>query len=236
MKTKIIVLTIPVILLGSWPARADIFGGDDAILAQILVQAVQTVTALQSILQNGSDTLKLLNEINDGSKTGLAAIQILAPQLSAGVYGNLKDPSAALQAVEQVYGQVPQGMDHDLIQSQDQSVAEVISMNRNLYDYADQVDHEKDQILFHAQAVSPLGAGRLENQALGVLIGVSTELLRTQSQMLKLMAENMALQTRHQAISSENMHDNYQGLARDFQSLPTDTKLPELNSGSGGAP
>ncbi len=158
MKRKLIVLTIPVILLASTSARADFFGGDDAILAQILVQATQTVNQLQALFQNGKDTLGLLQNINSGVSTGLADINIMSPAFNAGVYGNLSDPSSVLQAIQQIYGTVPTGMDHDLIESQDQSVAEVISMNRNLYDYARQVDAEKDQIMYIAPKVSPQGA------------------------------------------------------------------------------
>jgi hypothetical protein len=101
-------------------------------------------------------------------------------------------------------------------------------MNRNLYDYADQVDREKDRILFHAQVVSPQGAGKLQNQALGILIGVTTQLLRTQSQMLKIMAQNMAYENRKEKLSTQNFQDNYKGLSNSFSKLPTDVKLPTL--------
>ncbi len=233
MKRKLIILTVPIILLSSMPARADFFGGDVAVLAQILVQATQTVVQLKSIVGTGNDTLQLLQDINTGVSTGLDDVNIISPAFNAGVYGNLSDPNSALQAIQQIYGTAPQGMDHDLIASQDQTVAEVISMNRNLYDFARQVDAEKDQILYIAPKVSPQGAGRLESQALAVLIGVSTELLRTQSQMLKLMAENTALETRKEKISTVNVHDNYGALSRDFRNLPQSTNLPRVDGGGG---
>lgn len=218
-------------LLFSPLAHADIFGGDDVILAQILVQAIQTVMQLKQVIETGSDTLDLLRDINSGIKSGLSGIQILNPHFSPGVYGDLNTADSVLKAVQDVYGQVPDGADQDLIRSQDQSVAETISMNRNIYDFADQADRERDRILFHAEMVSPQGAGKLQNQAIAVLIGVSTQILRTQSQMLKLMAENMAMSNRKEKFQSQQMHENYDNLSNAFRDLPQTTSLPRLDGG-----
>ena len=212
-------------------ARADLFGGDVVVLLKILAQAIQTVTTLQSVLQNGKDSLNLMRDLNAGIRSGTDVIRIINPNFNPGVYGDLRDADRVLAAIESVYGVVPKGMDEDLMRAQDQSVSEVIAMNRNLYDYADQVDLERDKILYHAQVVSPQGAGKLQNQALGVLIGVTTQLLRTQSQMLKIMAQNMAYENRQEKLSTQNFQENYQGLSKGFESLPRETKIPRFGGG-----
>ncbi len=229
MKNKIsAVIIATLIFIGPRSAKADLFGGDVVVLTQILAQAIQTVITLKSVLENGKDSLNLMRDINAGVRSGLDIIRIVNPHFNPGVYGNLDKADEVLRALHSVYGTVPQGMDEDLMKSQDQSVAEVIAMNRNLYDYADQVDNERDKILLHAQVVSPQGAGKLQNQALGVLIGVTTQLLRTQSQMLKIMAQNMAYDTRKEKLATQNFQENYQGLSRGFGSLPKDTRLPRI--------
>lgn len=229
MKKKLTAISLSIILiLEPRSAKADLFGGDVVVLTQILAQAIQTVITLKSMLENGKDTLDLMRDINAGVRSGLDLIRIINPNFNPGVYGDLKDVDAVLRALQSVYGAIPQGMDEDLMRSQDQSVAEVIAMNRNLYDYADQVDREREKILFHAQVVSPQGAGKLQNQALGVLIGVMTQLLRTQSQMLKIMGQNMAYDNRKEKLSTQNFQENYQGLSRGFGDLPKETKLPRL--------
>lgn len=220
-----------VTLFSPRPARADLFGGDLVILGQILVQAIQTVLQLKYILENGQDTLDLLRDVNAGVRSGLDLIRIVNPRFDPGVFGDLRDPREVLRALEYLYGAIPQGASQELIQSQDQSVAEVISMNRNLFDYANEVDRERDRILFHASVVSPQGAGKLQNQALGVLIGVTTQLLRTQSQMLKIMAQNMAYENRKEKLSTQNFQENYKGLSNSFNQLPADVKLPKLGGG-----
>ena len=58
-----------------------------------------------------------------------------------------------------------------------------------------------------------------------------TQLLRTQSQMLKIMAQGMAFQNRKEKIESQQFIDNYQGVSQGLMSLPSDVKLPSLDSG-----
>lgn len=212
-------------------ARADIWGADVAVLMQILAETIEQVIRLQTIIENGKDTLNLLRDINSGVKSGLDLIRIVNPRFNAGVYGDLKDPQNVLRAIHDIYGQTPKTADKDLMDTQDQSVAEVIAMNRNLFDYADQVDQERERILVHSQVVSPQGAAKLQNQSMGVLIGVMTQLLRTQSQMLKIMGQNMALENRKEKMNSNQFIENYQGLSNGFKSLPKDTKLPSLDGG-----
>lgn len=223
-----IAIAATLMILAPFRARADLFGGDILVLTQILAQSVQTVLQLRSMLANGADTLDLLREVNSGVRSGLDLIRVLDPKANPGTFGDLHRPEDVLQAVEAIYGAIPKGPSHDLIQAQDQSVAEVISMNRTLYDYADSVDRERERILFHANLVSPQGAGKLQNQALGILIGVTTQLLRTQSQMLKLMGQTMAVVTRKEKFSAENFQTNYGALSDSFSKLPRDVKLPKL--------
>jgi hypothetical protein len=226
-------LLIPVICLslvipGS-EAHADIWGGDVAVLMQILVQTIEQLAELRQIFSTGSDTLGLLQDINAGVRTGLNVIRIVNPRFDPGMYGNLGQADQALNLVQDLYGRVPQTADARLQQSQDQSVAESLAMHGNLYRYADQVDADSQRMLEHAQVVSPQGAGKLQAQSLAVLIGVSTQILRTNSAMLKLMAENLALSNRREKLNAEQFRMQYDGLSKAFSDLPTQTKLPSVN-------
>lgn len=221
------------LILMPFKSRADLFGGDVAVLLQILAQAIQQVIQLKAILENGKDSLNLVRDLNSGIRAGLSLIQIINPKFNAGVYGDLRDPQVVLRAIRDLYGLVPKGADSELLEIQDQSVAETISMNRNLYDYADQVDKERDRILAHAQVTSPQGSAKLHNQSLAILIGVTTQLLRTQSQMLKLFAQNMALENRKQKASSQQFTENYESISRGIESIPMDISLPTLKKDGG---
>lgn len=227
------IIVVPVLCLGLTlqpsKVKADMFGGDVIVLVQILAQAIQQLTQLRQIFSTGQDTLGLMRDINRGIRDGLDLIRVINPKFNPGMYGDLEQANQVLKVIQDLYGKVPQNADARLQQSQDQSVAESLAMHGNLFRYADQVDSESQRMLAHAQVVSPQGAGKLQAQSLAVLIGVTTQVLRTNSAMLKLMAQNLALSNRHEKLNAENFRQQYDGLSSAFSNLPKETKLPTLN-------
>jgi hypothetical protein len=228
MKKRIVVMILSMSLFTTSIARADMFGGDVAILVQILANALQQLTQLRQILSKGNDTLGLLRDINSGIRDGLRIIHIINPRFNPGLYGNARDASQALQILTSLYGQVPQTTEANLQEAQDQSVAESLAMHGNLYEYADQVDAESQRMLAHADVVSPQGAAKLQAQSLAVLIGVTTQVLRTNSAMLKLMAQNLALENRQSKIRSQQFKAKYEDMSNALRGLPPTQSLGEV--------
>jgi hypothetical protein len=215
-------------LLSPAPARADIWGGDVVVLTQILANALQQLIQLKQILSTGSDTLSLMRDINSGVRNGLNIIQMLNPKFNPGLYGNLATADQVLSTINDLYGAIPATSEARLQAAQDQSASESIAMNGTLFQVADQADEESRRIIEHSQVVSPGGAAKLTAQSIAVLIGVTTQVLRTNSMMLKMMGENMALQNRHDKIESLQFQTQYEGVSGAIQSLPATTKLPSL--------
>ena len=212
------------------PCRADIFGGDVVVLTQILANAIQQLIQLRQILSTGSDTLGLLREVNRGIRDGLLVLQVINPKFDPGIYGDLNNAESVLAAVTDLYGQVPQTGEMRLQNSHDQSVAESIAMNSAIFNYADQTDAESRRIFNQSLLVSPQGAGKLTAQSIAVLIGVTSQVLRTNSMMLKMMSENLALENRKEKIQSAQFRSQYDGLSSAFEAIPKTTKLKPLGS------
>lgn len=210
------------------PAKADLFGGDVAVLVQILANAIQQLAQLRQILGTGADTLDLLRDINRGIRDGLAIIQVINPRFNPGLYGDLDTADRVLSVIQDLYGRIPQTGEARLQEAQDRSVAESIAMNGTLFRFADQADEESKRIIAHARDVSPQGAAKLHAQSLAVLIGVTTQVLRTNSMMLKMMGENMALQNRKDKVQAAQFRNQYDGLSDAFRGLPTTTSLQPL--------
>lgn len=219
---------IAVILVTPRPAKADLFGGDVVVLTQILVQAIQQLVQLKNIVTNATDTLSLMRDINRGIRDGLRIIQILNPRFNPGLYGNLETADQVMAAISDLYGSVPLTSEARLQEAQDRSVSEGIAMNGRLFRYADQVDDESRRILDHSQNVNPQGAAKLTAQAVAVLIGVSTQVLRTNSMMLKMMSENMALTNRKEKLQAAQFRTQYDGLSSALEKLPKETSLKPL--------
>lgn len=227
LKRGVLVLLISISLSVPRPARADMFGGDIAVLVQILAQAIQQLYQLKQIVSKGAETIQLMKELNKGISQGLAIIHIINPKFNPGMYGNLQTAEQALAAINDLYGAIPQSSESRLQEAQDRSVAESISMNGTLFRYADQVDDESKRILDHSKTVSPQGAGKLTAESIAILIGVSTQVLRTNSMMLKMMAENMALQNRKEKLATSQFKTQYGGISSAL-GTPFKTELPSL--------
>lgn len=209
-------------------ARADLFGGDVVILTKILIQAIQQLQQLQMIYQNGRDTISLTRELNSGIRHGLEIIRILNPKFDPGIYGGLENAESVQRAIEDLYGMIPRTSESRLQEAQDRSASESIAMNGNLFRYADDVDLEARRIISHAQDVSPQGAAKLTAESIAILIGVSTQVLRTNSMMLKMMGQNMALSNRKEKLQASQFKTQYKEISNGIGSLPPSMKLKAL--------
>ena len=227
-KYLIIVFLMTVTTTYSRPAKADLWGGDVAVLVQILANALQQLAQLQKILSTGSDTLGIMKDINNGLKQGLSIISIINPKFDPGLYGNLDTADKVMRAIEDLYGAIPQTAEARLQQAHDQSVAESIAMNGTLFNFADQADEESKRIIAHAKVANQKGAAKLTAQSIAVLINVSTQVLRTNSMMLKMMGQNVAMENRKSKLESAQFKTQYESLSNAIEGLPQEPKLQPL--------
>ena len=232
LKAALMCLIISFSVMVPRPAKADMFGGDVAVLVQILANALQQLAQLRQILSTGSDTLDLLRDINRGIRDGLAAIQMINPKFNPGLYGSLDTADQVMRAINDLYGAIPQTSESRLQQAQDQSVSESIAMNGTLFQFADQADEESKRIIAHARDVNPQGAAKLTAQSIAVLIGVTSQVLRTNSMMLKMMGQNMAIENRKGKLQSEQFKTQYEGLSSGFNGVSKGTSLTPLEGGN----
>lgn len=233
MKKRVITILLCFTLITPRPAKADLFGGDVAVLVQILAQAIKQLYELQRIVSTGQDTLSLMRDINRGIRDGLAVIRIINPKFNPGLYGGLETADQVQRAIEDLYGTIPQTSEYRLQEAQDRSVSESIAMNGTLFQYADSVDEETKRIIAHSQSTNPQGSAKLTNQSLAVLIGVTTQVLRTNSMMLKMMGQNMALSNRKEKLQATQFKSQYEGISNALGALPKETNLSPLGSGPG---
>lgn len=232
LRNAILGVLMSTLLIVPKPAKADMFGGDVVVLTQILANAIQQLIQLREILSTGSDSLDLMRDINRGIREGLAVIQMINPKFNPGLYGDLDTAERVLSVITDLYGKVPQTAELRLQEAQDRSVAESISMNGTLFRFADQADDESKRIVAHARGVSPQGAAKLTAQSIAVLIGVSTQVLRTNSMMLKMMGENMALNNRKGKLQAEQFKSQYEGLSSGLKGIPKEPELKPLGGGN----
>jgi hypothetical protein len=210
------------------PARADMFGGDVAMLAQILLNAIQQLAQLKSIVDNGKDNIELLRDINRGINDSLALIRTVSPNSDPGLYKDWEKVSDALTKVEDIYGIAVPSKDLPVQRDTDQSVAEAVSLNNSIYKYTKEIDEIGELIKAESHSVSPGGAAKLTAQSLGVMLNVQNQMLRTQATGLKLQAQTMALANRKDKEQTRTTLENGRTLKEALASQPTKFELPRF--------
>lgn len=122
--------------------------------------------------------------------------ETLGLRVDPGIYRELKNVDQSVQSLEKIYGIVTDSKLATVQRNTDQTVAEAITFNNDLNDYAYKVDQIGEEIKRFSHSVSPGGAAKLTAESLGVVIHVMNQQMRAQGQGLKLQAQSMAVQNK----------------------------------------
>lgn len=211
------------------PARADFWGGDLPLLAQILTEAITQVQELQSIIGTSKDSYEFMREINDGQRNAIRILNTMNHVLKPGNLSNLHDVDSALHEVQDIYGRVPQTAEARLQSTNDMTVAESIQLHNDAFQYADSVDPEAQRIIDYAQVASPQGAAKTSLEAEGAIIHVLNQVLRTNAAILKIQSESLAMQNRKSKMQSEAFRTQYGEISAGLAVDPPNFDLPSLS-------
>ncbi len=185
------------------PSKADLFGGDVVVLVKILANALQQLYELQRVVRAGQDTLYLLRDINRGINDSLSVIRSIPDNPDPGLYGDLTGIRDLLNRLNQSYGTAVESPDKEVYESTDQTVAEAIKMNNELYKYTEKLDAVGEEVKAYSHKVSPGGAAKLTAQTLGVMIHVMNQQLRAQGTSMKLDAQRLAMENKKEKQATE---------------------------------
>ncbi len=217
------------LLLPSQEAHCDFWGADVAVLAQILEQTVMELAELKSILSTGDDTLGLLQDINRGINDSLKLSQTLGVRIDPGLYRELQSVDAAVRGIETLYGK-PVNSPLALMQTNtDRTVAEAVSFNNDLNDYAKSLDQVGEQIKSFSHEVSPGGAEKLTAESIGVLIHVMNQQLRASGQGLKLQAQAIAVENKKSKDQTAQYLKEGEALGEKMSGLNPTFNVPRFN-------
>jgi len=229
IKTAIPCVAIALMLLLPAPARADFWGGDLPLLAQILAETIEQVAQLESILGTGKDSLNFMRDINQGIRDAMTLASTMNRTLQPGNW-NLNNVNDILGQMQNIYGRIPVGADATMQSTNDMSVAEGIQLHNDAFRYADAIDPEAERMKAYAESASPQGAAKASLQAQGVTIHVLNQLLRTNAAILKIQSESLAMQNRKSKMQSEQFRQQYGELSQSLANAHGGFDLPSLSN------
>lgn len=192
-------------------AKSDIWGGDVAVLLQILEQNIRHYFQLQQMIQQGRDADQYLRWINSGIDNSIGLLNSL-PIKDESVLADLKEFKSALGKIKNVYGEVPKSPEDSLHTLHDETVAESLRMVHDFKEFSKIEEKNSEIIAAEAREASPKGAARMQAETSAKILKSLSQLLRLNTQMLKLQSEQLAFQNKQ----SKDGVANYQKVSRDL--------------------
>ena len=203
-------------------AHADLFGGDVAVLLQILQENIRHYYQLQQMITQGSDANQYLHWINDGIDNSVDLLQSL-PIKDEKILADLREFRAAMGKVTDLYGKVPKSPEEALQLLHDQTVAESLRMATDFKEYSETQEKNSEAVARQARGASPKGAARMQAEMSADILKSLSQLIRLNTQMLKLQSEQLAMDNK----TSKEGVANFQKVSRDLGSGFSNFK-PEL--------
>ncbi len=207
----------------SGTARADLWGGDVAVLVQILAENLRRYQQLKSMIEQGKDQIDYLRWLNAGIDNSIGLLESL-PIKDEKVLADLREFKRAAEKVESLYGRVPKSPEEALQLLQDQTVAESLRMATSFKDYSEKQERNSELIAAQARQASPRGAVRMQAEMSAEILKSLAQLIRLNTQSLKLQSEQLALTNK----TSKDSVANYQRVNQNFGSKFSTFK-PEMD-------
>lgn len=205
-------------------ARADIWGGDVAVLMQILSENIRRYYQLQQMIQQGRDADQYLRWINAGIDNSIGILQSL-PIKDEKVLADLREFKAALGKIENLYGRVPKSPEDALQILHDQTVAESLRMANDFKEYSVAQEKNSELIALQAREASPKGAVRMQAETSAQILKSLSQLIRLNTQMLKLQSEQLAFANKQSKDGVTNFQKVSRDLGSGFSNFNPDMKL-----------
>lgn len=221
------VIVILILVFNSGMSRGDLFGGDVAVLTQILTQAVMQLSKLKELMNNASEHIDLIRDLNKGINDSLDLIRTIDPNIDPGIYREWTNVNEALNQLRGIYGVPVTSPEENVQKDLDRGIAEAVTFNNSYYNYTKDLDEIGEQIKTASHSVSPGGASKLTAEALGLVIQVLNQNLRAQATGLKLHAQELAVQNRKEKADTKLFLDASASLKQAMQNQKILFQLPE---------
>jgi hypothetical protein len=208
--------------LGAGPLKAFVDPTGPAqllYLTKILLENYKRYKQLKMMMDQAKRTDNYFKLIHHGLENVTGLMQSL-PIKDHGILKDLKSFNRSLKTVTSIYGDIPKSPEQLLHKLHDQTVAESLQMVTAFKSYSNTQERNANSIKVQSQVASPKGAARATAVSNALILNSVNQLIRLQSQNLKMQSELLAMKNRHDksTVSSYQRVDRGLGLAfKNFQ-------------------
>ncbi len=195
---RMVVLGI-VLLALLLPVRSVAFLGDGGAgwaqipyLVKILAENVKRYQQLRMVIEQAKGHEQYLRLINSGIENSIDLLNSI-PVRDEGLLEQLRDFQSAYNNVLEIYGQIPKSKEATLQLLHDQLAAESRRMTNSFKEYAREQEENSITLAVQSRQASPKGAQRMQAEASAHIMRSLSQLIRLNTQMLKLQSEQLAM-------------------------------------------
>lgn len=180
-------------------------------LIKILEENYRRFYQLKQIIDLSRNQNDFLRQLNAGLDNSIGILDSM-PIKDERVLAELRNFRQSVAKVTALYGAIPQSPEQALQLLHDQSVAESLKMANEFKDYSEVQERNSRIIASQARQASPKGAVRMQAETSAEILQSLSQLIRLNTQMLKLQSEQLALNNK----SSKEGVANFQRVNRDL--------------------
>lgn len=181
-----------VVLIVSLPVYADFWGGDIPLLTSIVANTSTQIARLNEIMETGEKSLKVLDEVNEGVHR-VRRLTEIPSRARYGLFSRIQGIEHMGDTLKGVYGGSPLAPLYRANAFAERSVSESLMIHKEVTELAYDLDKTANDLIRQSNGASPAGASKLAAQGAGIQVRQNNEVLRTNSSMLKIQAQQLAL-------------------------------------------
>ena len=166
-------------------SRADLWGGDLPLLAEIVFNTLHTMMELQQQTSYMSDEMA-------GIKDRIDRVQTIANLVDPSSWDRWKDPNEALSRLRQIYQTMPAVYRNEKYSEVDSELASAMTMTSQIHPQTESAFRSGKELERRGADASPGVAAKLTASGVGSLVAVQSQSLALQSHITKMLAQMMA--------------------------------------------
>lgn len=166
-------------------AKADLWGGDLPLLAQIVTNTLMTLHQLES-------QTSMMNDEMAGIKDRIYRIQTIADVVQPSQWNKWKDPREAVNRLRIIYHTLPKEYRSEKSDAIEEELAKAMNMIARVSDGANSSFHSGKELERRGADASPGVADKLTASGVGSLVAMEAQTQVIQSHITSLLAQSLA--------------------------------------------
>lgn len=176
---------ISLLLLGTKSAKADLWGGDLPLLAQIVTNTLNTLYQLK-------EQTRIMEEEMEGIKDRINRVQTIAEVVQPSTWDKWKDPAEALRRLKVIYQTLPKEYRSEKSDAIEDEISKAMNAIARISGGAQTSFQSGKELERRGADASPGVAQKLTASGVGSLVSIESQNLILQSHITSLLTQMLA--------------------------------------------